>query len=299
MLPLAKQSKMPWFIASRKLIISVGAIWLLIFLIVGARVAKSSYVPKSPNPLDEAARIDACRTQMIGMVKPNKNLKLLAGIHGLCYAQVNEEDTLAEIGIRRSAFSNQQEQTKVIMWMVVAITMSGVVLSGVQLIAGYRLASVGKSSFEQGGQLQIENHRISLSSSVTGLMILVVSLAFFCIFVQNVYRIKDTPVAPTQSVTASYDFTYGWGDGKDYRQTQFRPGIVGPNAPQPTNSAPPNRLLAPSKQVQQQALQAARCVADSRCALLTAGVQGGSTARGTANNSSQLRLPAGKRAAGD
>lgn len=78
------------------------------------------------------------------------------------------------------------------MWMVVAITLSGVALAGLQLVAGYKLAAAGKAAFEQGGQLSIEHSKISLGSSVTGLMILAISLVFFIVFVTKVYLIQET-----------------------------------------------------------------------------------------------------------
>jgi hypothetical protein len=110
----------------------------------------------------------------------------------LCYQNLAGVFVLTYFGIRKSAYLNQQVQTTILMWMVVAITLSGVVLAGLQLIAGYKLASTGKAAFEQGGQLTIEHSKISLSSSVTGLMILAISLAFFMVFVSKVYLIQET-----------------------------------------------------------------------------------------------------------
>jgi hypothetical protein len=98
---------------------------------------------------------------------------------------------VTDFGIRKSAFLNQQAETPVMLWMVVVITLSGVLLAAIQLLAAYKLASSGKGAFEQGGQLSVEAHKISLGSSVTGLIILTVSLAFFIVFVTQVYVVKE------------------------------------------------------------------------------------------------------------
>jgi len=178
-------------------------------------VASRSYISHAPIPLDEPKRVATCRAQLLDALKmPVTDLNLLAGVHGLCYAQVNEEDTLLEFGIRRSAFLNQQAQTTVLLWMVVGITVSGVALAGLQLIAGYRLASAGRAAFEQGGQFSLENNKISLNSSVTGLIILVISLAFFYIFVTQVYLIREVGNARPKSEAGKPDLTWGWGGAR-------------------------------------------------------------------------------------
>ena len=156
-----------------------------------------------------------CRKEILGQLALEKpDLKILAGVHGLCYARVNEEDTLAEFGIRRNAFLNQQDETGVLMWMVVLITISGVVLAGLQLVAGFRLASLGKAAFEQGGQFVLETKKVSLNSSVTGVLVLAISLCFFYVFAKEIYLIRvigdDLHSPPTKSISSSLDMKSGW-----------------------------------------------------------------------------------------
>jgi len=181
------------------------------FLLV-LRAVPRSYVSSKPLELDQAKRMADCRDRLQKQISPKAiDLQLLGGIHGLCYAEVNEEDTLVEFGIRRSAFLNQQLQNPVMLWLVVGITVSGVLLAAVQLLAGYRLAQAGKAAFDQGGKLDFEKTRISLSSSVTGLIILVISLAFFYIFVTQVYLIKEVGIAPIKSEAGNPNLEFGWG----------------------------------------------------------------------------------------
>src|SRR5208282_2839875 len=152
------------------LLLAIGVI--MVFLVVLKAVPRS-YVPSKPLELDQTKRMTECRDRLQKLINPKEvDLQILGGIHGLCYAEVNEDDTLAEFGIRRSAFLNQQLQTPVMLWLVVGITVSGVFLAAVQLLAGYRLAMAGKAPFDQGGKVDFDKSKVSLSSSVTGLIIL-------------------------------------------------------------------------------------------------------------------------------
>ena len=177
-------------------------------------VVLKSYVPHEPITLDEPKRVALCREEILGQLKNTPmqaSLDVLAGIHGLCYARVNEEDMLLDYGIRRSAFLNQQDQTAVLMWMVVAITLSGVLLAGVQLVAGYRLAYAGKAPFDQSGKIDVESKKVSVSSSVAGVLILAVSLLFFSVFAHEIYVVKEVNPPPgVNSVAGTPNLSTGW-----------------------------------------------------------------------------------------
>ena len=74
---------------------------------------------------------------------------------------------------------------------MVIITISGVVLAAVQLIASYKLASTGRAEFAQTSELMLQRDRVLLKSSVTGLLILTASFAFFFVYVVWVYTIRE------------------------------------------------------------------------------------------------------------
>jgi hypothetical protein len=163
----------------------------------------------------QAQRMARCRDELVAQIKPqNVDLRFLAGVHGLCYARINEEDTLEEFGIRRGAFLNQQAETGILMWLVVSITISGVLLAGLQLLAGFKLAMRGKAAFEQGGQISLEANKLSLNSSVTGVLVLAISLCFFYIFAREIYLIRvvgeEKGAPPVKSVTSNLDMKAGW-----------------------------------------------------------------------------------------
>ena len=148
----------------------------------------------------------SCRDNVLTQIHPRvTDLQLLGSIHSFCYSEAAEEDVLSEFSIRRLAYLSQQRELPVLMWLVVAITLSGVVLSALQLLAAYQLSLAGKESFQQGlgGDIALEKGKLSLHSSVTGLLMLFISLLFFYVFVTKVYLIQETPPLPGTSALSS------------------------------------------------------------------------------------------------
>ena len=77
------------------------------------------------------------------------------------------------------------------MWMVVAVTFSGVLLAGLQLLASYQLAIANKTSMDaNNGEIIVKRDQVVLRSSITGLFILLISFCFFLVFVFYVYRFE-------------------------------------------------------------------------------------------------------------
>jgi hypothetical protein len=143
--------------------------------------------------LDEAAKLNTCRTNSISLIKPERiDLFLLNQLSDFCYNQVRGEDLLGDFHVRKLNFVQQEYDSRILLWMVVVITVSGVLLAGLQLLAAYRLASVGGADFAsgQGGEVKLDPKSISLKSSVTGLLILIISFAFFIVYVRWVYPIQ-------------------------------------------------------------------------------------------------------------
>ena len=146
---------------------------------------------REPAIIDEAVKLGACRTNAIALIKPERiDVPFLAHISDFCYGQVRGEDLLGDFYIRKLSFVQQQSDTGVLLWMVVAITIAGVLLAGFQLLAAYRLANNGRGDLCQGGELSLDAKSVSLKSSVTGVIILAISLAFFITYVKWVYPIR-------------------------------------------------------------------------------------------------------------
>jgi len=151
--------------------------------------------------IDEFTRLSRCETESLGALKPQPqvvDLALLKEVHSVCYERVAKEDILLDFQIRKDAYREQQATSSILTWLVVAITLSGIVLAGLQLMAGYKLASLGKEGFGgHGADLGIEPSKISIKSSVTGLAMLAISLAFFMVFVTNFYKAGESRESPS------------------------------------------------------------------------------------------------------
>ena len=223
--------------------------WWLSLLTISAAVVlisavvSTSYVGHHSLDLDETQHVAKCESTTLNSLRPQPqsvDMSVLANVYSFCYQQVAQEDILIDFGIRKSAYLNQQSQTPILMWMVVAITLSGVILAGLQLGAGYRLASLGKAAFEQGNtELTVEQSKISLSSSVTGLVILTISLAFFIVFVYKVYLIQETHTPVDAPIS-----------GAVYPATTVPPR-QSTNSPQAQTGVPAAASTSPAPQPQQ------------------------------------------------
>jgi hypothetical protein len=125
-------------------------------------------------------------------MKPsNVNFDLYERMWRLCGNQQYNELYLADFSIRREKFIQQELDERVNLWMVVTITISGVILAGIQLFMSYRLANAGRAEFAKDSTLAAEQGKISLRSSITGVVILIVSLAFFVVYVKWIYTINE------------------------------------------------------------------------------------------------------------
>jgi hypothetical protein len=169
---------LPW---ARALCVGLGLV-----LVATAAVAQQE---------TEAAKLDKCRSAAIAAIKPEKvDVGLLTQVSDHCQAQVRGADLLEDFNIRRTKYLEQQVEGRVLLWMVVALTVSGVLMAALQLFAAYRLAAAGHGDLAASSEITLEQSKVSLKSSVTGLLILVVSFAFFIVYVLWVFTIKETKI---------------------------------------------------------------------------------------------------------
>lgn len=147
----------------------------------------------------------------------------------VCYSHLHGQGLLNDFKLRRLKFIQQTYDERVLLWMVVVITLSGVALAGVQMMASYKLASGGIGSFDKTGELSIEQSKLSLKSSVTGLFILVCSFAFFWVFVYEIFVIKE--VDPDRKVNSIAM--------QEVVATQTQTGPFVPKVKSPSSLAPP------------------------------------------------------------
>lgn len=132
------------------------------------------------------------------------DLHTYTDIQTMCGTQIYALDSLTDFDIRREKFLRQELDERIILLMVVTITLSGVALAGFQLWGSYKLISAGfQLDFNKDSNLVIEQNRISVKSSTTGLLILTVSLAFFIVYVIWIYPAQEARIAQPQAFPAT------------------------------------------------------------------------------------------------
>lgn len=135
--------------------------------------------------------MDQCVNEYIKLIKPEKvDNNLLGETTTQCYFKIHGQGLINDFQIRRVKYIQQAYDERILLWMVVIITISGIGLAALQILASYHLATDGKSNLDQSGELLIESKRISLKSSIAGLFILMLSFAFFSVFVFEIYKME-------------------------------------------------------------------------------------------------------------
>ena len=134
----------------------------------------------------------------------NVNVGVLYDLNGFCYDTIGSQLKIDQEKIRRDNFVFQRNENVVLLYMVVLITISGVVLAGVQLLASYKLALAGHGELAgAASEINYSASSVSFKSSVIGLTILAMSFAFFLVFVIYVYELRDISSAATPAVQTS------------------------------------------------------------------------------------------------
>ena len=106
-----------------------------------------------------------------------------------CYNRLVRQGRLNEWQVRRVNFQTQHHADVVTLWMVVTLTICGVALAAYQLFASSRLIVTNPEALSS--EMRIESGKVFLRSSVTGLMILLVSFAFFYVYVVWIYQLRE------------------------------------------------------------------------------------------------------------
>jgi hypothetical protein len=117
--------------------------------------------------------------------------KVLRQLVEHCYSMIHSQGVLNDFSIRKLNYVQQYQANGILLWMVVFITVAGVLIAGVQIAASYQLASKNKASIVQRDEITVKLDQIVLKSSVAGISILLLSFAFFLVFVRYVYQFED------------------------------------------------------------------------------------------------------------
>jgi hypothetical protein len=142
----------------------------------------------------DATPLNDCIQQRLSAIPSAPDgLALLDRARAICFDIADDEQRLRNLETNEKTHRNQLFQNNVLLFMVVAITLSGIVLSALQLWASYKLALAGHGLLADGGDINLQTNNVAVKSSVVGVVILGISLAFFALFVMNVYQIKTNP----------------------------------------------------------------------------------------------------------
>jgi hypothetical protein len=100
------------------------------------------------------------------------------------YQAAQYDEQTAFMQHRIAVFRWQEHASNVMLWVVVAVVLCGLVFSAVQLAAAVRLGRDSEGNLEIGAQ------GLKITSSVIGLFVLAMSIAFVVIFVDQIYSIQ-------------------------------------------------------------------------------------------------------------
>jgi hypothetical protein len=166
------------------------------------------------------------------------DLVVAGQIDSSCFWHIYWGRLLDDFEVRRTKFREQGAIETVLLWLVVVITISGVALAALQLLASYKLATLGKGQIDQTQEISFEARgNVSVKSSVTGLLILIVSFAFFLVYVGYVYPVNE-----------SRALGFGATDPGQLANPQSRPPANPADALlKPLLSSPPQGTVQPQK----------------------------------------------------
>jgi hypothetical protein len=147
----------------------------------------SAISPAAAQPMTGAS--EACAARLLEKTGQIPTLELIDQASRICGHMAAIGFNNRTLEANAMIYEGQLKQNTVMLWMVVAITVSGVILAAVQLWATYRLAAQGKQSIGIDSTVTIEAKRLAVQSSVVGVIILALSLVFFTVYVMYVFRI--------------------------------------------------------------------------------------------------------------
>jgi hypothetical protein len=146
-------------------------------------------------PADDAATIAGLRQDLARSQQKVADLQhRIDDINAPVYAKyratemASYDEKISLYAYRVHLYKGQDFSGAVIMWMSVAVVAVGLILSAAQLIVAMR---VGR---KDDGTIDVSLTGIKVTSSVTGLIILAMSLAFTYIFIEQVYTIHPPDI---------------------------------------------------------------------------------------------------------
>lgn len=182
---------------------------VLVVARISARYEPTRFVHDTP-----ITSVPACITAYRPTVQPSPvTIDALTQLDVFCFNMLAKQLRVEEQVGRNDALEVQKFENIVMLWMVVAITVSGVGLAGLQLLGSYELAKAGREKFMgDATDLSYTDKNVAVKSSVVGVIILTISFAFFLVFVIYLHPVKQMemvavpvpppPASPSPSLAA-------------------------------------------------------------------------------------------------
>lgn len=208
----------------RRQIVALLGIGILV-AIVAAAIGWETGRPETATPVIELPlthSVSTCLDKRGAAALATNDMPVVRTYLDLCIREVSTHLKLNDYQLRRLKFLGQYYMEKVALWMVVFVTVAGVLLSAGQLATSYKLASRDIGAGAESHEMTIENGRVVIRSSAIGLMVLFISLVFFLIFVLKIYKIDETKQEVEEFQTAA----------AQAQPSPFRPGLLVPFAQQ-------------------------------------------------------------------
>ena len=105
------------------------------------------------------------------------------------FEMASYEEKIKLLDYRVKMYNGQTMNGGILMALVVVVVLTGLVLSSIQLVAAMRTGT------KTDGTVDISATGIKITSSVTGLLMLAMSLALTYIYVQQVYTVHEPSIA--------------------------------------------------------------------------------------------------------
>lgn len=167
--------------------------WLSASAAMFALGACSQIVPSDSLPPYTALR-ERCLHQQQQTISADESIRKTE----ICPSVVRDEyaayELRSDMEIRCTAFINHQAPGSTILVFVIVTTACDVMLAGVQLIPGSRLALRGSSSSADSSTVKLALTAMYVKSSVTGVAIIALSFGFFFLCIRYVYPLSELKV---------------------------------------------------------------------------------------------------------
>ena len=144
--------------------------------------------PTAPPP-DQSAAIAALQAQVAELQAQVTGLNAPVFAKYRAWESASYDEKIRLLTHRAKMYEGQDFSGAVMMWMSFAVVIVGLALSAAQLIVAMR---VGR---KDDGTIDLSMTGLKVTSSVTGLLILAMSLGFTYVFIDKVYTIHDVQVA--------------------------------------------------------------------------------------------------------